>query len=280
MRPTIIETPGMTIPGEFVSLSKPGEFVAAARAITPDTLSVLGQPVTLEQLYRVHDRKHVDGVLEGIYENGFHNRDTKVKDQVLAANSCMITAVEYALAHQQTVCAPVSGFHHAGWDYCSGYCTFNGIMVALASALNSGGLSCGNRVLIYDGDAHYGDGCVDIIQRGHAPGVDYMGRNAGIHPETVVAQIMALPFENYDLIIYQAGADAWIEDPLGAGYLTANELYARDATIFNLCADLMIPCVWNLAGGYHANSMTLHLATWRAYVESCNRLPVHANPTH
>ena len=66
------------------------------------------------------------------------------------------------------------------------------------------------------------------------------------------------------IILYQAGADAWDEDPYQAGYLSKEGLRHRDEGLFRAAADAEIPVVWNLAGGY-ADPMQLtidiHLQT-------------------
>ena len=56
-----------------------------------------------------------------------------------------------------------------------------------------------------------------------------------------------------ELILYQAGADAHIDDPLG-GLLSNEELFKRDAMVFERCNDEKIPIAWNLAGGYQRDS--------------------------
>ena len=61
-----------------------------------------------------------------------------------------------------------------------------------------------------------------------------------------------------DLILYQAGADAHIKDPLG-GLLTNEELSKRDSMVFERCRHEKIPIAWNLAGGYQkAADGTIH----------------------
>lgn len=52
-----------------------------------------------------------------------------------------------------------------------------------------------------------------------------------------------------DLILYQAGADPHINDPLG-GFMTTAKLQYRDELVFLLCQQYGIPIAWNLAGGY------------------------------
>jgi acetoin utilization deacetylase AcuC-like enzyme len=50
-------------------------------------------------------------------------------------------------------------------------------------------------------------------------------------------------------VLYQAGADIHVNDPLG-GLLTTDQMRQRDRSVFANCARLRLPLVWNLAGGY------------------------------
>ena len=52
-----------------------------------------------------------------------------------------------------------------------------------------------------------------------------------------------------DIVLYQAGADTHIDDPLG-GLLTTEQMRERDRTMFAIARELSIPITWNLAGGY------------------------------
>ena len=64
-------------------------------------------------------------------------------------SGAMLAAARDALANGWGAVAPCSGFHHAGYDFAGGFCTFNGLMVtALAVAVTacsqgSGTLSTG-----------------------------------------------------------------------------------------------------------------------------------------
>lgn len=57
-----------------------------------------------------------------------------------------------------------------------------------------------------------------------------------------------------DLILYQAGADSHIDDPLG-GFLTTEQIKQRDAIVFREAKCWDIPLVWNLAGGYQIDAL-------------------------
>ena len=59
-------------------------------------------------------------------------------------------------------------------------------------------------------------------------------------------------FAACDLLLYQAGADPHVDDPLG-GWLTTQQLRERDRGVFQTARSLGVPIAWNLAGGYQAN---------------------------
>ena len=52
-----------------------------------------------------------------------------------------------------------------------------------------------------------------------------------------------------DLVLYQAGADPHVNDPLG-GVLTSQQMSARDRLVFERLGRRAL--VWNLAGGYQS----------------------------
>ena len=77
-----------------------------------------------------------------------------------------------------------------------------------------------------------------------------------------------------DLVLYQAGADAHIKDPLG-GLLNNEELSKRDSTVFERCCHDKIPIVWNLAGGYQRaadGSIRKVIEIHRETMRQCKRL--------
>ena len=56
-------------------------------------------------------------------------------------------------------------------------------------------------------------------------------------------------FRDCQVLLYQAGADPHIDDPLGPWLPTA-QLAERDRIVFYECRSWGIPVAWNLAGGY------------------------------
>lgn len=255
------------------SADKPRQFVEFIKDYDIDVLSF--EPVTVEDLYLAHDKDFVDGVMAGEIANGFGNRDLAVAQALLYTTGSMLAAAEHVLLRRQRVaCSPTSGFHHAGYDFAGGYCTFNGLMVT-ALKLKKAGLI--NTIGILDCDAHYGNGTADIIDR---LGLDWATHHtAGKYFQELedVGTQACLFFDwlgqaiddvnRCDLVLYQAGADPHIADPLG-GLLNGKQLFKRDLDVFSLVRK---PLVWNLAGGYRRDSNgkpTPVLMTHRATLEA------------
>ena len=229
-------------------------------------------PVTREQLALAHDRDHVDAILDLRKRDGFGARKADVAASFPWTSGSFLSASREALANGQVAVSPTSGFHHASYDHCHGFCTFNGLMVATVVLLGEGLVK---KVGILDCDEHYGDGTVDIIKRlGLQSSVRHVTAGSGYVSEAH-AFLSALPglveaFADCDLLMYQAGADPHVNDPYG-GYLTDLQLLERDRIVFRTTARLGIPLVWNLAGGYQdplAKVIAIHANTMHACVEA------------
>jgi acetoin utilization deacetylase AcuC-like enzyme len=234
------------------SAAKPAEVVASwlrrGLAIALHTPA----PATPEDLALAHDPDYVRAILAGLAPNGFGHRSAAVAASLPFTSGAMLSAARHALRERTIACAPCSGFHHAGYDRAEGFCTFNGLMVT-ACALRRDGLAA--RVGILDCDMHYGNGTDDIIDRLGArwvrhftAGQDYVSP-AQAEPFLEGLPALVRTFEDCDVVLYQAGADPHVDDPLG-GWMTTEQLRRRDALVFDTLSELGIPVAWNLAGGY------------------------------
>jgi acetoin utilization deacetylase AcuC-like enzyme len=229
-------------------------------------------PVSRDQLALAHERRFVDGVLDLAIDNGFGNRSEKVAKSLPWTSGSLLCAAREALANRQVAVSPTSGFHHACYGRAGGYCTFNGLMVAAVALLRDGAV---RRIGILDCDFHYGNGTDDIIHRlslrdhvRHATA----GHGYPMRAEAFLAQLPRLVagFADCDLLIYQAGADPHVNDPLG-GFLTTEQLMERDRIVFRSTALLGIPVAWNLAGGYQDpvdKVVRIHANTMQACIEA------------
>ena len=119
---------------------------------------------------------------------------------------------------------------------------------------------------------HYGGGTDHIIAR---HGIDWIahysaGRyysyleDAAPFLSEIEQRIEAM--QGCDVILYQAGADPHVDDPLG-GWLTMEQLFEGDRRVFQAAHALGVPIAWNLAGGYQTplrKVLDIHDNTMRA----------------
>jgi acetoin utilization deacetylase AcuC-like enzyme len=234
------------------------------------------EPATRDQLKLAHDPEYVDAVLNRREPNGFGNTSAEVAASLPYTTGSLLAAAHHALATQSAVCSPTSGFHHARYANGAGFCTFNGLMVT-ALALKQAGLV--NTVGIIDLDMHYGDGTDAIIQRCDAHWIRHHTQGAKFHTRADVGpdaqryvdwlDAAIADCQGVDLLIYQAGADPHIRDPLG-GLLNEVEMAKRDHAVFRGFKRRAL--VWNLAGGYQRdpdNSLAPVLRLHRHTVVAC-----------
>jgi acetoin utilization deacetylase AcuC-like enzyme len=233
------------------SWRKPKEFMAAMEgSIKENNIPVIGAGSAYHDLHLVHDMVYVDDVLTGREPNGFGTRGLN------AAKSCLYTTGAFAegvrLARGGvSSCVPVSGFHHAGYAFNGGFCTFNGLALGAAIAVE-----IGMKPGILDLDMHYGNGTADILRNTSMEiphftygGTDFCSKRQGKRFLRYLPTILDAYFRDCDVLLFQAGADPHIDDPLG-GCLTTEQMRERDAIVFQHCHDKGIPVVWDLAGGY------------------------------
>lgn len=267
----VIYSDAMVAPaqGSSPSAAKPRPVVDAWIDLDADIRIVPPVPVTIDDFCRAHERQFVEGVFAQRIPNGFGTRSSDVNRSLPYTTGAMLTAARMAMTQKTAVAAPVSGFHHARWSESAAYCTFNGLIVtALALRAEHPGLLVG----ILDYDYHYGDGTDDIVDRLGLHWISHYSAGRTFMAEyQATAFLNAIPdhvarMANCGIVLYQAGADPHIDDPLG-GFLTTAELSERDRRVFQGLHDRGIPVAWNLAGGYQqplSKVVAIHRNTYRA----------------
>jgi acetoin utilization deacetylase AcuC-like enzyme len=245
------------------------------------------EPASRELLYLAHSKAYVDGVLDGKIENGFGNTNKGIAGSLQYSVGSLVAAAEFVLIEgRRHAISPTSGFHHAGYNWGGGFCTFNALLVAALYAHEQG---LAKRILILDFDQHYGNGTDDIIRH---LGIDFITHITAVKSyETAKAAMAAfnllengiLDKTRFDLVLYQAGADIHVDDPLG-GLLTTAQMAQRDRNILLGCAARQIPVVVTLAGGYQRDlngSIEPVLALHRETIRQCiqQNEVIHAHET-
>ena len=74
--------------------------------------------------------------------------------------------------------------------------------------------------------------------------------------ETTLAE--ALDAVRPDLVVYNAGSDPFINDPLAFFRLTKDDLAERDLVVVSMVRERAIPIAMVLSGGYSADSWQIH----------------------
>lgn len=250
------------------SARKPALVMHRWAMVSPPTKVNSFLPLRREDLALAHDRSYVDAVLDLRVRNGFGNKSPEVARSLPYTSASLYAAARHAFKTGESAASPTSGFHHAGYASGGGYCTFNGLMVA-AQKLHAEGA---REIGVLDLDQHYGDGTVDIAKRLDLDYlVHYTFGGHGITKKDAFEWLNDLPdivnkFATCDVVLYQAGADPHVDDPLG-GVLTTEQLFDRDIIVFTRLKSLGVPVAWNLAGGYQNpldKVLDIHDNTFRA----------------
>jgi len=222
----------------------------------PNVTILEPNPVSREDLLRVHDERYVDLIFRLAKENAPYDIETPVSPAILEAALLIAGGakkVGEAVA-EKSVNRGVAlgcGLHHAGRGYGGGFCLFNDIAVLIEFLRAKYEF---RRFMVLDYDVHFGNGTSDIYYRDPSvlfvslhqdprtlyPGtgfVDQIGADAGLGynvcvplpPETGDATYMrvlekvfvplALEFKP-EIIIGNGGSDSHFADSLGDLNLT------------------------------------------------------------
>ena len=241
-----------------------------------------------DKLRRLHDPAYVEAFLAGQEPRACQQGwpwTKQIRDGVLAMNAGQLLAARNAIQHG--IAANVAqGFHHARYSGGGGYCTFNGLALVAQEFPEL-------KVCVLDCDEHGGNGTEDFTRRlpnlfnltinGNRYGCDGSERSVCVtlppvtHCFEVYLAALHSGFERIvrwgpDLLIYQAGADPHINDPLGSLGMTTEQLFWRDQEVFRYCREARCATFFVLAGGYQEpiekTLVPLHLNTFRAGYET------------
>jgi acetoin utilization deacetylase AcuC-like enzyme len=227
-------------------------------------------PLTREQVARVHDSAYVraveTGVPRSLAESQGFDWDPGLWLMVLASNGGAVAAALAAL--QQGVAGSLSsGLHHARHGRGAGFCTFNGLVIAARAALAAGAES----VLILDLDAHCGGGTASLIKDDprvwqidvSVNGYDKYSATERVWLDIVRQAADYLPAvrraldeaarrgPRFGLCLYNAGMDPYEGCSTGGKPgITREVLVLREHMVFDWCRSRGLPIAFVLAGGY------------------------------
>ena len=260
-------------------------------------------PLTENELLTVHTPEYVTAIRAGLprplAESQRFPWSPELFPSVCLTNGGCVAAARHAARHG-IAAAIASGFHHSHADHGEGFCTFNGLILAADLLKASGEIQ---RLAILDLDLHYGNGTASLAQtRPHVRvlsiyGNDFMrgvpyrdvrirhhedGTNhhsvalpagcSGVELATVLREHLPWLLDGFrpDLLLYQAGADPYFEDPYSPLKLGIDDLKNRDREVFEFARAHDLPIAWVLAGGYTRDIqkvVTIHANTFLAAKE-------------
>ena len=264
-------------------------------------------PATDDDLLRVHTPDYIHAIATGepraLAESQKFPWTAQLASAVRWTNGGCIGALSAALdARDAGLSGAVSanlasGFHHSHADHGEGFCTFNGLVVAYEALRAAGRLK---RALVLDMDLHYGNGTASLLEsrpelfqlsiygNGYHQNKAYRDVYAIPTPDTANAWSVPVPngsgrdaylalLEEHlpraieraqpEVLLYQAGADPFKEDPYSPLDLDHDALRARDERVFAIARAAGLPVMWVLAGGYTKDVtrvVEVHLNTFRA----------------
>jgi acetoin utilization deacetylase AcuC-like enzyme len=257
-------------------------------------------PVDQADVLRVHEVEYVNAVKTGepreLAESQKFPWSAAMYPSVLLTSGGVFAAAKRAL-DERVAAALCSGFHHAHASRGEGFCTFNGLVIAIDKLLADNHI---RSAAVLDMDLHYGNGTAllcrtrphltqlsiygndywnntpyrDVSVLHHADGENHF--SAALPNGCDRATMLAIMSEHLprllsrgrpDLLLYQAGADPYFEDPYSPLALDHDDLLERDRVVFAFAREHNIPIAWVLAGGYTKDTqqvVKVHSNTFRA----------------
>jgi acetoin utilization deacetylase AcuC-like enzyme len=260
-----------------------------------------------EELVRVHTADYVRAIATGepraLAQSQKFPWSPELAEAVRWTNGGCIAALDAAL-DDGVAGNLASGFHHSHADHGEGFCTFNGLVVALEHGRAQGRIV---RGLVLDMDLHYGNGTASLLatrpwafqlsiygnwykanlahkdveserapDTGNAWSIPVPNGADGDQYLGLLRRSLAEAIERAkpDVLLYQAGADPYQEDPYSPLKVDHDDLWARDAFVFETARARGIPVMWVLAGGYTPDVtkvVHVHLNTFLAAHEVFGR---------
>jgi acetoin utilization deacetylase AcuC-like enzyme len=231
---------------------------------------------------RVHDNRYIDALSTGqpkrLAESQGFDWDAGLWRGILASTAGMVSAVDETLIYDRPSGSLSSGMHHAGYDYGTGFCSVNGLVVAAKHAIEHYGV----RVTILDLDAHAGGGTDNLLRKHEMDDVQHLDLTVspfdtyrGVRHRTdrnfvmeevddwtylvlVEHLLEQIPLRDDRLVIYNAGMDAY---PM----VSRDALAKRELMVADYLHRNRLNVVFGLAGGY----------TWNQTAEESARMHVH-----
>jgi histone deacetylase 11 len=256
---------GLLLRGDFVR-PRPARRFDLLKVHTPAYLQTLNSPEILAGILEVAVVRRLPRWLI----------DWRILRPMRYATGGTILACRLALKHGIAINLG-GGYHHAADSWGGGFCVYADVPLAAKILHQEGKIK---RLLVVDLDAHQGNGTAalfhgwdwafmfDLYERDIFParkepedyslpvGSGLTGREyLGIVRDTLPKALDAV---RPDLVIYNAGSDPFVGDPLAGFRLSRSDLAERDLLVVSSVRERGIPVAMVLSGGYSAESWGIH----------------------
>jgi histone deacetylase 11 len=276
-------------------LRRPGDFVTP-QPCTQEDLLLVHTPEYLDKLrYRIELARMLEVWIVALLPARF--TDWRVLTPMRWAVGGTIHACR--LARDSGLAINLSGgYHHASPDHGHGFCVYADAAIALARLHAERSF---RSALIVDTDVHQGDGAADCVRswpwanmfdlyeqdlfpwpkaaeafpvplRSGMGGAEYLSILYDSLPK-------ALDRFNPDFVLYNAGSDVLITDPLASLTLKPEDMIDRDLFVVTEVRERGIPLAMVLSGGYGPYSWEAHARSIEALATRFDSVtPSHPRP--
>ncbi|MFI5454426.1 MAG: histone deacetylase [Isosphaerales bacterium] len=233
---------------------------------TPEYLRSLRSPEMLARILEVPIVRRLPGWMI----------DWRILSPMRCATGGTILACRLALEHAVAVNLG-GGYHHAAGEWGGGFCVYADVPLAAKVLHDEGRVG---KVLVVDLDAHQGNGTAAIFQ-GWPWAFIFDLYEEDLFPFSKEQEDVALPVPSGltgveymdvihkalpraldtirpDLVVYNAGSDPFVDDPLARFRLTISDLAGRDLIVVTMARERGIPVAIVLSGGYSSESWRIH----------------------
>ncbi|WP_100754077.1 histone deacetylase [Vibrio salilacus] len=252
-------------------------------------------PLTATEVAQTHSPYYVQALISGelpaakMRRIGFPWSEALIERTLTSAGGTCETVLQ-ALEHGAAIHLS-GGYHHAHYDFGSGFCLFNDLVLAAKHALDQPGV---DKVLIIDSDVHHGDGtatlcseAADIVTLSFHCDKNFPARKPDSDLDVALSRetqddeflsaftsvvTMAMNLHQPDVVIYDAGVDIHQDDELGYLDISTAAIYQRDHFMLALAKEMQIPIACVVGGGYrtdHQQLVPIHMqlleAAFRVY---------------
>ena len=262
-----------------------------AEGIATEADFVEPPPADPADILLVHTPAYVDDMLNLRWTSRTVRSELPLTEEVVQgyflAGSGSILACRLAL--EEGKCVHIGGgFHHAAPDHGEGFCYVNDMAVGIRKMIQEKRIT---RAAVIDCDLHQGNGTALIFQKDkdvytfsiHQEALYPIkeqsswdiGLDDGVGDREYLSMLgdavpQILDQHKPELVVYQAGADPYKFDRLGALRLSLEGLIQRDKLVYGHARQRNIPIMACLGGGYPLNGddvVTIHCNLVKVFLE-------------